>query len=93
MMDYNRQNVTDFYNRGARGVIHFLETHLIKLVVLKSLGPACSKNNINDVNFSGKIKSGIGVLASFLFDYRIEVFDKLELESACQCLQKLESER
>ncbi|OGB66165.1 MAG: hypothetical protein A2Y94_01710 [Caldithrix sp. RBG_13_44_9] len=93
IVDSNRVEVTDYFIRGARSVVRILETNLIKMAVLKSLSPACSKIYIYDGSFSNKIKPGAGILASFLNDYHLKLFDENELESACQYLQKLESDR
>ena len=93
IMNTDQVEVTDHFLQGARSVVPFLEDNLIKMAVLKSLSPACSIYNIYDGSFSRKIRSGAGVLATFLHDYPVQLFNEFELESAFKYLQKLESDK
>ena len=93
IMNSERVDVTDHFLQGTRRVIQFLENNTIKMAVLKSLSPACSVHGIYDGSFSRKIRSGVGILAAFLQDYPVQLFNENQLESAFQYLQKLESEK
>jgi len=52
----------------------------VKKALLKAKSPSCSKRDIYDGSFTGKLVNGKGVAAELLIENGIEVFDETEIK-------------
>ncbi len=59
-------NVTKEYNLGAEKALRLCKLLNIHIAILKDKSPACGVYKIYDGSFSGKLKKGMGVMASLL---------------------------
>lgn len=73
------EDVTDFFEKGARDTFNFAATEAvlreepIEAAILKSNSPSCGCRKIYDGTFSGKLTEGYGVFADLLKNSGIRV--------------------
>lgn len=72
----NGTDVTENYLKGANETLLFCRLMNVKKALLKAKSPSCSKGEIYDGSFSGRLVRGKGVAAELLEDNGIEVFDE-----------------
>lgn len=82
------QDVTLNYVKGAQATLQKAQQLGIKVAILKSKSPSCSKSSVYDGTFSGKLKEGLGVTAQLLVDHGIAVFDENEIDQALAFLDE-----
>lgn len=76
----NGEDVTKYFENGARQVLKIANLMKIKKAVLKEKSPSCGVYKIYDGSFSGKLTDGSGVTTRLLKENGIEVFNEYELE-------------
>ncbi|MBE6536564.1 MAG: DUF523 domain-containing protein [Ruminococcaceae bacterium] len=74
------RDVTENYIRGAYETLAFCRMFDVKKALLKAKSPSCSKRDIYDGSFTGKLVNGKGVAAELLIENGIEVFDETEIK-------------
>lgn len=75
------KDVSIFFLRGAQSTLNICKNYGIEIALLKSKSPSCGFGYIYDGNFTGHLRKGNGVTASFLDENGIEIINEHELES------------
>ena len=89
VINIDGEDVTEFFQRGANYALSLAKKHNIKVAILKSKSPSCSKEMIYDGNFSKKLIPGEGITAKLLKQNDIKVFDETELDYAYSFIQNI----
>ncbi len=74
VINRNRQDVTEEYEKGADLALRTCHELGIKKAILKSRSPSCGIGQIYDGSFSGTLIRGHGVAAKKLLDHGITVY-------------------
>jgi uncharacterized protein YbbK (DUF523 family) len=83
------EDVTRFFQNGADYALSLAKKHNIKIAILKSKSPSCSKEIVYDGSFSKKLIPGEGITAKLLKQNGIKVFDETELDFAYSFIQDI----
>lgn len=73
------EDVTPYFERGAREVLHLAKFFDCKYAILKERSPSCGRGEIYDGTFSGVTIEGNGVLAELLEKNGILVVGESEI--------------
>lgn len=84
-------DVTDAFLAGARAALALVETHGIRVAVLKARSPSCGNRQTYDGTFRGHLVAGEGVAAALLERHGVKVFSEEELEAAAAELAALDA--
>ncbi len=76
------EDVTEAFVRGAYRALQLCRQYRIKVAILKSKSPSCSREKIYDGSFSRRLKEGRGVTVALLEREGIVVFDETQIEAA-----------
>ena len=76
----NGDDVTENYIKGAYETLSLCRLMNVKKALLKAKSPSCSKSEIYDGNFKGKLVFGKGVTAELLEKNGIEIFDENDFQ-------------
>ncbi|MBT3310993.1 MAG: DUF523 domain-containing protein [Desulfobacterales bacterium] len=82
IINSNGQDVTLFFNEGAKKSLEIVLIHDIKIAILKDGSPSCGSQYIYDGTFNGVRIPGRGLTAELLENNGINVFNENELKSA-----------
>ena len=72
---------TKFFVSGAKKCLKLMQTHDIKVALLKSKSPSCSTKKIYDGAFNKTLIDGMGVTANLLSQNDILMYDENEIEN------------
>jgi uncharacterized protein YbbK (DUF523 family) len=84
-------DVTDAFLAGARAGLDASRRDEVRIAVLKEGSPSCGSKEIHDGTFSGRRKTGAGVMAALLAQNQVRVFNEHELEMAQRYVAELEN--
>ena len=90
VVDSAGQEVTTFFQRGARMALSLCREHNVALAILTQSSPSCGSSNIYDGTFSRNKIAGVGVTAALLVANAIPVFSQHEIAAAQKVLQQLD---
>ena len=76
VINKNKDDVTDYFNKGARKTLEIALKENIKVAILKENSPSCGSNYIYDGTFNNKLIKGEGVTAKLLIDNGITVLNE-----------------
>jgi len=85
------EDVSGAFVRGAERAVELVQSHGIRLAVLKARSPSCGNRENYDGSFSGRRVAGEGVTAAALKRMGVLVFSEEELDAAAVCLAGLEA--
>ena len=91
VVDVDGRNVSAAFIAGAEAALKLVQTHNIRLAVLKARSPSCGNEQTYDGSFSGAKVTGQGVSAALLTQAGVQVFNEHQLEQAAQALAMLEA--
>ena len=74
------EDVTDFFENGAKIVLNICKKYNIKVALLKSNSPSCGNKTVYDGTFSGKLIDKMGITTNLLVQNNIKVFNEYELK-------------
>lgn len=74
------ENVTEFFERGARETLKLARLYNCKHGILKERSPSCGYGKIYDGTFSGTLTEGSGVTADLLVRNNIRVLGESQVE-------------
>lgn len=86
------EDVSAAFLVGARTTLQLVETHGIRLAVLKARSPSCGNRENYDGSFGGRRVPGEGVTAALLRRHGVQVFSEEELSEAAAALAALEAD-
>jgi uncharacterized protein YbbK (DUF523 family) len=89
VINFNGQDVTNYFISGAHKALELARFHDIKLAVFKEGSPSCGTGSVHDGSFSGIKKPGKGVAAALLEKNGIRVFNEREIPEAKKFLKTL----
>jgi len=75
------ENVTEYYQKGARQVLELARLYCCRYAVLKERSPSCGCGRIYDGTFTKTLTQGDGVTAELLKGHGIRVVGESELKS------------
>ena len=73
------KDVTENYSKGANETLYVCKLFGVKKALLKAKSPSCSKSEIYDGSFEGRLTSGDGVCAELLMKNGIAVYTENEI--------------
>ena len=76
VINKNGEDVTNFFEKGAKEALNIAELVNSKVAILKDGSPSCGSNFIYDGNFSGNKINGEGITASLFRKNGIKVFSE-----------------
>ncbi len=80
VINTNGDDVTDFFEKGARAALERAQKSGAKYAMLKQNSPSCGSRNIYDGSFSGKKISGMGIAAALLRENGIKIYDETQAD-------------
>ncbi len=86
VMAVHGDDVTGQFLRGAEIALQTVQTHGIRMAILKDGSPSCGSTRIHDGTFTGR-----SITALLLEQHGVRVFAETEIEQAAQWLAKLEN--
>lgn len=81
VLNQKKEDVTEYYIRGAEEVLKLAKLYQCKYAVLKEHSPSCGSKMIYDGTFSGKLIKGEGVTTQLLRKNGLTVFDESQIET------------
>jgi uncharacterized protein YbbK (DUF523 family) len=90
VVDRHGSDVTEQFQRGAAAAVREVDTHDIRMAILKDGSPSCGTSSIYDGSFSGRLTAGQGVTASLLAARGVRLFSENEIAAAASYLAQLE---
>ena len=79
VMTKNGDDVTEYFERGAREVLRLAKLYDCRYAILKERSPSCGYGKIYDGTFSGNLRDGNGILAELLVQNGIMVIGESEV--------------
>lgn len=76
VINKNGENVTDFFERGAKEALNIAKLVNSKVAILKDGSPSCGSEFVYDGNFSGNKIKGQGITAELFIKNGIKVFSE-----------------
>ena len=73
-------DVTENFLKGAYETLKLCRALGVSKAILKAKSPSCSKKEVYDGSFTGRLIPGEGIAARLLSENGIEVFDENEIE-------------
>jgi len=89
LINKNGEDVTSFFEKGAKNALEIALKNGIKVALLKSKSPSCGNDFVYDGTFSSTLIKGKGVTAYLLEKYGIKVFNENELEKLWDYLKSI----
>jgi len=77
--EQKREDVTEYFIKGAQEVLKIAKTMGIKKAILKARSPSCGFGSIYDGTFSGKTKRGNGVTSEILVRNGVSVLTEEDI--------------
>mgnify|MGYP001374528869 FL=1 len=74
------ENVTEFFERGARETLKLARLYNSKCAILKERSPSCGYGKVYDGTFSGTLIEGSGMTADLLIRNGIRVLGESQIE-------------
>lgn len=74
------ENVTEFFERGARETLKLARLYNSKCAILKERSPSCGYGKIYDGTFSGTLTEGSGMTTDLLIRNGIRVLGESQIE-------------
>ena len=80
LINEKKDDVTDYFIKGAKIALQKAIDSGVKLAVLKEKSPSCGFRKIYDGNFDGTIVSGSGVFARMLMENNVKILTEEDFE-------------
>lgn len=80
ILNKQRQDVTQYFKKGADLALQQCQKHQIKVALLKANSPSCGNEQIYNGQFSGELIVGMGITARRLIENGVTVFNEHQLE-------------
>lgn len=78
------EDVTAFFERGARAALESAMKHHVAAAILKERSPSCGVHQVYDGTFSKTLINGSGKTTTLLRQHGIKIFNENEIE---ECLE------
>lgn len=72
------RDVSDAYRRGAEAALRLVREHHADFAILKSRSPSCGHGLVYDGSFTGEMRPGDGITASYLAAHGVAVYTELD---------------
>ena len=79
-------NVTDYFDKGAKNVLELAKKEKIEVAILKERSPSCGSEYIYDGTFSNQIIKGEGITTKLLKENNIIVLNENNYKEYFKCI-------
>ena len=86
IVDAAGEDETEAYRRGAELALEFARAQRCSAAVLTDGSPSCGPHSVHDGTFTGRKKSGLGVVAALLRENGLKLFSEHEISEAAAWL-------